>query len=973
MAEENNMDFSLDVLTSLKSERNNLMLSTAAIYRKEVNGRTYSVMGNPNFGEVSGFLFGVENPGSSSQGSVCTEVWINELRLSDIDEKGGWAALGRVDFNLADLGNITLSGSMHTAGFGTIEQGITERSMDNFSQIDAVTNLQLGKLLPKSAGLEIPFYAGYSSSKSTPEYDPYDKDITLKDKLKTASPEDRDSIRNAAMDVTVTKTISFTNVRKTQKEGTKIKPWSISNFSYNYAYTETAHHSPVLESSESKKTKTNLAYNYSNQPRFVEPFKKLIRSKSPWLSMIKEFNINFRPSLLNVNWDVTRQFAASRSREVYVPGSAVSNYKIPETFTKLFTFDRTYNFRWDVSKSLNIDFSAINNARIDEPDGRLDNKAKKDSVRSNFFKGGRTTFYTQATGITYVLPANKLPALDWTAANVSYKTTYSWTAASRAAISLGNILQNSNAASATIDLDFQRLYDKWHFLKRMDKGEEAAVAKDTSKVKKGAINKEEKERKETQAWIKAAAKIFTSLKRMNISYSAGSSSYIPGYMDSTKAFGQNWKTNAPGLGYIFGKLPDSTWLNRAAKKGWISTDSLQNTLTSLTYNQQYTITAQLEPVRDLQININLSKTFNKSYSELFKDTLRTGVLEHLNAYSAGGFSISYISLQTLFQKTKQGAISKTFQQFQDYRKILSARLGSLNPYSQVKGDDGYYMGYGQYAQDVLIPSFLAAYTGKSADKISLIKTGNSNVTSNPFSGYLPKPNWNLTYNGLSRINALAKIFTSFSIRHGYSSTLSMNSFSSNLNYDDLWKLGYPSFIDTTSGSFIPYFLIPNITIQEQFAPLIGVDASFTNQLSVRMEYIKSRTLTLSLTDYQVSEIKSTGFTTSASWRLTKVNLPFRINFLKKGGDGKTTSDIKFSFDFSLRDDITSNSYLDQTTSYTTSGQKVILISPSVDLVLSNRIQLKFYYDQQRSIPYISTSSPTVTTKAGVTVNVSLAQ
>ena len=134
-------------------------------------------MGNPNLGEVRGFLVGIENKSSQSlELQDCAEVWINELRLSGLDEKGGWAATGRVDVQLADLGTLSLSGSAKSIGFGTIEQRVNERSREFFTQLDVATNLQLGKLLPKSAGLEIPFYASYSQTVTNPEYDPYDQD-----------------------------------------------------------------------------------------------------------------------------------------------------------------------------------------------------------------------------------------------------------------------------------------------------------------------------------------------------------------------------------------------------------------------------------------------------------------------------------------------------------------------------------------------------------------------------------------------------------------------------------------------------------------------------------------------------------------------------------------------------------------------------------------------------------------------------
>ncbi len=738
----------------------------------------------------------------------------------------------------------------------------------------------------------------------------------------------------------------------------------------------------MVESNEIKKYKAGVGYNYTGQAKYWEPFKNMIKSKSAWLDMARDFNLNFTPSLIGIRWDLNRQFGALRPREVYVPGTIPSPFKIPETYDKFFTFDRHYNYRWDITRSLNFDFEALNNSRIDEPNGRIDNEAKKDTVRTNLFDGGRNVLYNQRADFTYTLPTSKLPLTDWTTANLAYKTTYSWIGASRLAINLGNTIQNSNAKAATVDFDFNRLYSKFRIFRALEQQANNAPKPpapnnnnpqpDTSKTKK---KRDPNELPELNGFVKAIGKIITSVKRLNFTFSEGATSFIPGYADSTQHLGQNWNSMAPGFDFILGKQPDSNWLNKASQKGWLSKDSLQNNLIRQTFDQQYTATAQLEPVRDLRIDLNLSKSFNRTYSELFKDTLGNGNFSHLNPYSGGGFSISYIAFQTLFTKTNPNLISETFQKFQDNRIILSERLGLANPYSQVQGPDGYYLGYSRYSQDVLIPAFIAAYTDKDPSQVALLKTGETNVRSNPFSGYLPKPNWHLEYAGLSRIESLSKVFTSFTLTHDYKSTLSMNSFNSNLLFQDQWGLGFPSFIDTVSNNFIPYFLVPNITMQEQFAPFVGIDFSLTNQLSVRFEYIKNRTLSLSLIDYQLSEMRSTGINLNASWRVRGFSLPFNLNFFSKTSDStskRSESDVKFTIDFSIRDDITSNSRLDQTNAFATNGQKVIIINPSIDYVLSNRIQLKFYFDQQRRIPYISSSAPMTNTRAGVQVNISLA-
>mgnify|MGYP001792013291 CR=1 FL=1 len=225
---------------------------------------------------------------------------------------------------------------------------------------------------------------------------------------------------------------------------------------------------------------------------------------------------------------------------------------------------------------------------------------------------------------------------------------------------------------------------------------------------------------------------------------------------------------------------------------------------------------------------------------------------------------------------------------------------------------------------------------------------------------------------MSRVPGLEKIFTNFSLTHAYNASLGMNSFTSALLYEDVSRYGYPSFIDTVSNNYIPFFLIPNITIQEQFAPLIGVDMTFTNQLSLKFDYTKQRQLSLSLIDYQLSEVRSTQYTVGGSFRKRGLKLPFKVPFMKKDSK-KLDNEINFTLDFSVRDNVTSNSRLDQNSAFATNGSKETTISPNISYYISNRINVKLYFEQRRVNPYISSSPPTVDTRAGVQVRISLAQ
>jgi len=152
-------------------------------------------------------------------------------------------------------------------------------------------------------------------------------------------------------------------------------------FDFSYSYTNSQHHSPLAVEDELITYKGGLGYNFAGMPKYWEPFKKFIKSKSTWYRLLKDFNLNPVPSVITFRADIVRQFGAYRSRNIGGPKDA-----LPETFNKFFTFDRTYVLRWDLTRSLNIDYSALNKGWVDEDSGRL-NKAERRQIGIMYLRG----------------------------------------------------------------------------------------------------------------------------------------------------------------------------------------------------------------------------------------------------------------------------------------------------------------------------------------------------------------------------------------------------------------------------------------------------------------------------------------------------------------------------------------------------------------------------------------------------------
>jgi cell surface protein SprA len=962
----NELQLTLQDLVQLKINRNNAGASNIYYQQVEAGGRILAIYGNPGLGQIEAFFLGVQNKGDQT---ACAELWFDELRLSDIDEKGGWAAVGRVDVNLGGLGTVNLAGSYKSSGFGSIDQHINERSLNNNLQLDGAANLELGKLLPRKVGVSIPTYVGISKTVNKPEYDPFDTDIKLKQKLKGATAAQRDSILQQAVSTTQVRTLNFTGVRKINATGKKLKPWSIENIDLSYSVTITDHRDSVTEKDLLKYYKAGLGYNYNSTPVFVTPFKRLIKSKSPWLLFLKEFNINLLPTTLGFNAAVNRQLGIYQSRNI---GGGFKNY-LPESYNKYFRITRTYTFRWDLTRSLAIDLSADNHSVVDEDSGAIDKRARA-AMWNRFLKGGRNTQYNHQLGVTYTLPLSKIPLFSWTTIRADYHATYGWMAASRLATALGNTLQNSQQKSITAQFNFTDLYNRSALLRavQMEGSGTPNPPVAPNGGKDTTAGKKKKKTLHLPPLVKGLMNTLLAIKQVNIQYAENAASTIYGFMDSTQVMGMSRRSMQPGWRYVLGGQPNGAFIDQLLQKGLLSGDSTFNSPNLQNLNQQLTVSAQLQPVRDLNIDISLTKSFGKVFTELIKDTLGNGEFSHLNQSTSGSFSISYVSVKTLFNGSSGSNISSTFQTFENNRLIISRRMGAKNGYSGTQQSDGYYKGYGKYSQDVLIPAFLAAYTGKSAEQIALISSSSSSMRSNPFAGYLPKPNWRLTYNGLTRIPGLEKIFTSFSITHAYTGSLQVGSFNSALLYKDPLGLSYPGFIDTATGNFVPYFAVPTITITEQFAPFLSMEMQLVNNMEATIEYSKSRQLSLSLTDYQMTESRSSQFTLGIGWRKKNVQLPFNIKLgNKSAAPGKKGNDINMHLDLSIADNEIRNNYLDQETAIVTGGQRVVRIMPSVDVVLSSRVNLKLYYDRQRTVPKISTSVPITTVSAGLQVRIVL--
>ncbi len=1003
---ENRVDLTLKDLVDLKKTRNFVLdgFDARKPYTQIIQDtilsksgefipveRKLTVVGSPDLGQVTTMALGVRNPkrtkateANDNGSDECAEVWFNELSLSEFDESGGYAALARMDVKLADLGNITVSGNMHTAGFGTLEQRVIERSQDNLLNYDATANINLDKFLPEKSGIKIPMYAGVSESISNPKYDPYNTDVIMKEALDSIGlyqgQEKKKEYKKNAQEYTNIKSLNFTNVRKVRtNQKKKQRIYDIENFNVSASYTEVNYRDPIIEAEKEKRYRGEIGYAYNTRPKYITPFNKLIKSQNPWMKMIKDVNFNLIPSSLSFRTEVNRLFSQTKYRNLIG-----DKFTMPTLYNKDFVWGRYYGFKYDITKNLGIDFNATNLSRIDEPAGAPGENAKSE-LWDNFKDLGRTINYSQSANANFNVPIDKIPVFDWTKLRAKYGTNYEWVTGPLVAVDSldkGNIIMNQTNLQLNGELNFSKLYGKSKFLKNIDRPSKKRPKREKGKGEKEPANpdgekaKKEKGTGEISPGLRAVLSPLLMLKRASLTWTNRLGTEIPGFTPRSSILGQDWGGGkaAPGVDFLFGMQPDTTWLNNAAGKGWMTTSTLLNRQFRQTKDRNLQGKATLEPFKGFKIDLTLTKNYRETYVELFKVN-RDGEFEHMTPNGFGSYSVSYIPFKTAWDAVDDSTLlSNTFYEFEENRSKVSQRLaeGNLaatgeyfNPSDSTFLSE-YSRGYGPYAQDVLIPAFLAAYKGVDVNTIDLDGTALKQR---------PLPNWSVTWNGLSKIKFFKKFLSSVNLSHRYNSTYTVNSFRTEpfyqgrvYNTDRLVESPY--LIDSLSGNFFVPVRIPDIQISEQFAPLLGIDMTFNNSLTTRFEFSKRRTIGLSLIDYQLNENKGTEFIIGAGYQIAGVKLPFKN---KDGSNIVLENDLTFQFDLSISDNLTSIYAFDQEITQPTNGSKTIRFSPTIDYVINDQIRLTLYYEYEKMLPYTTQSFVTTRTRGGIRVNFSLAQ
>lgn len=979
--DENFIDLTTDLFTEAKKQRDADGFSTLQRFNfafdQENPNKTVYVKGRPTLGNVSSIMIGVRNTSGSAEKEVL--LWVNELRLSEIDNKGGYAAAANVQFNLGDFANVQVSGSKSSVGFGAIDQGPANRNQDESLQYALNAQVKLDKFLPKKWGMEIPFDFTIQESFVDPKYNPLDNDIIFDEAPNKAE------LEKVVRTYTQFKSFAFNNIRKIRSTNTNspVRFYDPSNFSVSMMYSDNYYRDIYTQYNINQQLRASLNYSYGFKGKSYEPFKKwrAVQPKeesSKYLQFIREFNINPLPTRFSFRTEIARTYSERQYRDIsqYLGGGSSS--LIRPTYSNNFLFNWQYNLGFDLTKSLRLDLTS---STMTLNDGTTFQQADQSLIWQNMFTIGRPVQYDQQFQLNYKLPLKFFPYLNWMNIEAGFTSNYNWIATATAyrnfetevVNSDGSIktrdatlgrgtAQNSNSINLIGDLDFTRFYPEFKGYKRFDsilKGRRAEIdslntayatlfSKKRRTNKKSAYKFKHKFTAKDYGWM-----VLSSLKRANFTYNQRNGAVIPGLLYEPGFFGIDGK-NGPGLGFVYGTQFDIK--RQLVERGLVVGDELMTDAYQITKGSDFNATALIEPIPDLRIDLNAKRMKDRRiYHSGFNLAVQNPYIDELT-----NLNISTVNIRTAF---KDG--DAIFEQFLANTKTISGRLGRTRGSSENE-DLGYYEGFSEKSSDVLLPAFLSAVQGKDASGYKL-----------GYNRSIPIPNWRITYTGLKSIPIVNKYFDNVEISSAYNSTYTTTGVQSNPNYMlDAGVLNGGTVTGTDSnGNFYTRNLYGAVTMIESFSPLMGVDLTFRNSMQLRAQYNRDRLLSLSAVNYTYTEDYGSEYILGFGY----IFKDFKMKIRYQGSQKTIKGDLNIRGDFSLRDNQTTirkivdvfgdiNDPGKKTgvggDSQITGGQRIMTFKLTADYNVSKNLNVRFYWDQMMSKYKISTAFPISQIRAG---------
>jgi cell surface protein SprA len=944
------------------------------------------------------------------------------------------------------LGTVTFAGRYESVGFGGIEQRVAERRLEDYKLMNLAMSLDLGKLYPKPGILNFPIYYAISRQSHTPKYDPLNQDLLLDDVLNTANTKaEKDSILDYSSKIMNVRNLNVSNLRLNIKSKTPL-PIDPANFSASGSYSETYKHDASTEYEITRNINAGFNYGYSSPLKAWEPFAKSEKLKSPWLRMIKEFNLTWIPNSITFGSRLSRYYYELQNRDL-TSLNLLNN--IPLNFSKNFLWNTDFNLTWNFTKNMKFNFTTNNSSRIQETMNAPVNKMLypdeyenwKDTVRQSIRTLGSPLNYQQSIRYTWSIPFNRIPVLDFITANAQYTATYKWDKSAEIKdLEMGNIISNIRNISFNPSFNFETLYNKSDFLSEVNQkyassgrntssstgrlssnqrtapqkeagkfekelsllpgkeievkhnlknkrliiravdadGKEVALrykvqdenvlsvrSRDSMQIKLLIVQKPSLDDKDWYKALQLGSRLLMSVRNLQITYDQTDGLTIPGFRPETGLiFKDQQFGRAPGWDFASG-FYSNDYLQQSLARNWLVMSDSVVSPAIYTENKTLRIKSSVLPIQGLRIELNAQRSSNSNKQVQY-------MIDGMPRTQTGSFSMSGIALLSSFSgsSAKDGYYSRHFERFVQNRSVVAARLQK-----RLEGlsypNEGFLAGtelagkpydeqYGSVdlnSADVLIPAFMAAYTGRSAHKGSLDIFPSIKAL---------LPNWSISYDGLSKIPFLARHFRSITLNHAYNCAYNVTSYSSYNNFVGAGEQDFGFVRDVLTGNPLPSSMydISSISLTESFSPLINIQTTLKNGMSVKTELRTSRSLNLSISGGQLVEAGQVQYVLGGSYKVADFH-PWGIL-----ENSKVKNDMRFNADFSFKNASALIRKIEENYSQATSGNKTVSLDLQADYVISRNLNLKFYYSLESSIPLVS-SYPVTTQDFGLSFRFSL--
>ncbi len=905
------------------------------------------IKGRPSLGNISSIMIGVRNTDEVNKTLV---LWVNEIRLSEIENQGGYAANASLNFNLGDFATVNTSASYSSIGFGSIIQRPSERSQTANSAFSINTAVNVDKFLPKKAGLKIPVNYSYSQTIEDPKYNPLDNDIEF------ANANNKEQLKKIARTYTQQRSVGVVNMRKERTNPNK-KPkfYDVENVSVTAMYNDDYYRDIYIKRNFKQYLKAYVDYNYTFKPWVIRPFKKLVSDtakSAKYLRWFKEFNLNLVPSKLSFRTEIDRNYNELQFRNIESILSGIEGQEFDIIRNRNFFFGWQYSLGFNFTKSFKME---INSAMRTLNDNLNVNNMDTNSIFQNTFRSGRPVLYNHKVQLNYQLPFEYLPYLDFVNAELGYGFTYNWNTRSTALLdsssgSLGTTGQNTNNIIATASVDMPKFFSKINYFKKintkMQKRKQEIDSLNnvyTTAWQKKKTNFKSYKFKNKLTPIQSLAYLLTAIKQADFNYTENNGTVIPGLLSEPNWYGYGQILGGPTYGFLLGSQADIR--RNLLENSWISNSDLMNDPYVQMKNRSITANVQVVPVNDFRFDFNILSNYSRNYTQAGYNSMNNLNYPNLD-YAFGNDLITY-SNTTVMLKTAFTDSQTIYQNMIDNAKMISQQMGGT------VNTNGYTAGHSIANPYVLIPAFQAAIEGRSKSAIGDAKK----------QGF-PIPNWRIIYSGLKNIPIINSQFSKFDILHTYNSTYTATGIQSNIDYYNFMNnntTANPVPNKDINGDYLNPFVFSQVGYVETFAPLIGIDFTMRNNLQLRAQYNRNRMYMLGLVNHTLTEDLGKEYVIGFGYIIKDLKL--RINY--KGKPQNIKSDLNIRGDLSLRDNQTKITNILLDNAQVTGGQKLLSVKFTADYNFSKNLNLKLFYDQMMSKYKISTAFPLSTIRAGI--------